>query len=215
MPRVDFCWRCDRYLAKDASDGAPQLESNGIVSVTLQKMLLQIDGRRLILFPAWLKGFDVDAKLHFPSGPGGALAGSLHVVLKDGVITVLDVTPTSRRGDVEVLPLQDSPPPPPPAPPTPKPCVVPSSGERFVKHPGMIGSQFLNGAFPCTNASVCPAEAQAYCEQHVDCRSFAIDPAWGGGKVAEVYVAGLEGASRNAAWTLWVRTCVVPVPSRL
>ena len=31
------------YLASDAGDGAPQVESNGIVAVTLQKMLLQTD----------------------------------------------------------------------------------------------------------------------------------------------------------------------------
>ena len=30
------------YLAEDPGDGAPQLESNGIVSVTLQKMLMQV-----------------------------------------------------------------------------------------------------------------------------------------------------------------------------
>jgi hypothetical protein len=59
------------YLAKDPGDGAPQLESNGIVSVTLQKMLMQTEGRRIMLFPAWLRGLDVDAKLHFPAGPVG------------------------------------------------------------------------------------------------------------------------------------------------
>ena len=30
------------YLAEDPGDGAPQVESNGIVSVTLQKMLMQV-----------------------------------------------------------------------------------------------------------------------------------------------------------------------------
>ena len=40
------------YLASDPGDGAPQLESNGIVSVTLQKMLMQVEGRRILLFPA-------------------------------------------------------------------------------------------------------------------------------------------------------------------
>ena len=94
------------YLAEDPADGAPQLESNGIVSVTLQKMLMQVEGRRILLFPAWLRSFDVDAKLHFPSGPGGAAAGTLHVVLVSGAVTV-QVVPESRRVDVEVLPLQE------------------------------------------------------------------------------------------------------------
>lgn len=200
------------YLASDFSDGAPQLESNGIVSVTLQKMLLQIDGRRLLLFPAWLAGLDVDAQLHFPGAAGGVSAGSMHIVLTNGVVTTLDVDPPSRRADVVVLPLQDgAPPPPAPTPPlpTPTPCVAPPSGERFVRYPGMIGAyaHSLSGYFTCSNASACPAEAQAYCEQHSTCRSFAIDPGFGGGVRAEVYSAGLDGASKNPSWTLWVRTC--------
>jgi hypothetical protein len=77
-----------------------------------------------------------------------------------------------------------------------------------VKHVGLIGSNFLNGALQCSNASVCPSEAQAYCEKYPACHSFAIDPDFNAGRVAEIYNDGLEGATKNAAWTLWVRTCV-------
>lgn len=43
------------YLSSDPGDGAPEVESNGIVAVTLQKMFVQEDGRRVLLFPAALQ----------------------------------------------------------------------------------------------------------------------------------------------------------------
>ena len=76
-----------------------------------------------MLFPAWLRDLDVDAKLHFPSGPGGAEAGTLHVVLASGKVTVT-VVPESRRVDVVVLPLQERSGPVPPAPPYVRPRAV-------------------------------------------------------------------------------------------
>lgn len=95
------------YLASDESDGAPQVESNGIAAVTLQKMLLQEDGRRLLLFPAWLRRFDVEFKLRFGANlKSGAEGGFMRVVLKDGEVTTLEVEPKERLGDVVVLDLQ-------------------------------------------------------------------------------------------------------------
>lgn len=92
------------YLASDAADGAPQLESNGIVAVTLQKMLLQTDGRRILLFPAWPRSLDVDAKLHVPAAAAaGAEPATVRVVLSAGELRTVDVSPESRRADVVVL----------------------------------------------------------------------------------------------------------------
>jgi hypothetical protein len=209
------------YLASDTSDGAPQLESNGIVSVTLQKMLIQTEGRRILLFPAWLDGLDVDAKLHFPSGPGGATAGWLHVKLVSGNVTVLEVVPSSRLADVEVLELQrDLPPAPsPPAPPSPPPppvapCHPPIAGPNYIKHDGLIGTGPVRYVNCSSGWSACPAVVEAYCNATASCRSFAIDPAFpGGGEiVAVIYSDGLNGATVNPAWTLWVRQCAPPPP---
>lgn len=92
------------YLASDPGDGAPQVESNGIVAVTLQKMLVQTDAGRILLFPAWLGNVDVDAKLHIPSHAAtNRPAAVLRVVTKAGKVTHLDVSPLSRAADVVVL----------------------------------------------------------------------------------------------------------------
>ena len=154
------------------------------------------------------------------------------MVLVSGKVTV-EVVPESRRADVEVLPLQEGGPPPPPAPTPPPspgplhpppapaphphppspatPCHPPSSGPKYERHPGWIGSDILNGDLSCSSVSACPAEAQAYCEGAPSCRSYAIDPAWKGkGQVAaaQVYKAGFSSAHANPAWTLWVRQCL-------
>ena len=79
-----------------------------------------------------------------------------------------------------------------------------------MRHPGVIGSDALNGDFGCSSAEACPAEAQAYCDAQASCRSFAIDPAWKGkgqAAAAQVYRVGLAGARPNPSWTLWVRQC--------
>eukprot|EP01047_Picozoa_sp_COSAG01_P061947 COSAG01_NODE_7802_length_3052_cov_1.950220_3_plen_239_part_01 len=95
------------YLAKDPGDGAPQIESNGIVAVTLQKMLVQTDGPRILLFPAFVRGIDVDVKLRVSAAGLAHPAAVLRVVAKGGRVESLEVTPPSRRADVVVLPPQD------------------------------------------------------------------------------------------------------------
>jgi hypothetical protein len=143
--------------------------------------------------------------------------------LKGGEVKVLDVVPSSRKGDVELLPLQDDlPPAPAPPPPPPKPCYAPATGPKYVEHTGMIGSGLMhNGYFNCSGGSAaCPTAAEAFCNTSPSCRSFAIDPAFPGGGVveAELYTKGVEGATVNPAWNLWVRQCVngimVSLPSK-
>ena len=94
------------YLASDPGDGAPQVESNGIVAVTLQKMLVQVDGPRILIFPAFKKGIDVDARLHVPGWGSTRSAAELRVVVKGGKLLFLGVLPDSRRADVVILALQ-------------------------------------------------------------------------------------------------------------
>jgi hypothetical protein len=63
----------------------------------LQSMLLQSDGKRVFLFPAWPREWDVDFKLHAP------YRTVIQGVLRDGRLESLTVIPSSRRADVEVL----------------------------------------------------------------------------------------------------------------
>lgn len=67
---------------------------------------LQVDGDRILLFPAWPAQLDVDAKLHIPSH-GGKPSATLRVVASNGKVTTLDVDPVSREADIVQLPWQD------------------------------------------------------------------------------------------------------------
>lgn len=93
------------YLANDWGDGAPQLESNGIVSLTLQKTVVQTDGRRILLFPAFLNDlYDVEFQLYMPGDlASGAPAGEIRVKTEDGKVSELLVTPPERYADVEIM----------------------------------------------------------------------------------------------------------------
>jgi hypothetical protein len=65
--------------------------------IGLQEMLLQTVDRKIYLFPAWPKEWNVDFKLHAPYNT--IVEGKL----VNGKIEKLIVTPQSRRKDV-VLP---------------------------------------------------------------------------------------------------------------
>jgi len=60
-------------------------------------MLLQYEGKDILLFPAWPKGWDVEFKLHAPWET--VVEGKT----RDGKIESLRVTPGQRRGDIHVL----------------------------------------------------------------------------------------------------------------
>ena len=74
--------------------GMPDQSHGGVSMTALQAMLLQVDGRRIYLFPAWPKGWDVNFKLHALYNT--IVAGEL----RDGKVTSLKVTPRSRAADV-------------------------------------------------------------------------------------------------------------------
>lgn len=62
----------------------------------LQCMLLQPRGDKILLLPAWPKEWNVSFRLHAPQGT------VVECEYRDGQVTRLEVTPESRRGDVEV-----------------------------------------------------------------------------------------------------------------
>lgn len=78
-------------------DWAPDHNWGGAGMIGLQEMLLQTDGRKIYLLPAWPKDWDVHFKLHAP------YQTTIEAVVKNGKIQELKVVPESRRADV-VLP---------------------------------------------------------------------------------------------------------------
>lgn len=78
-------------------DWAPDHNWGGAGMIGLQEMLLQTDGRKIFLLPAWPKQWDVHFKLHAP------YQTTVEAVVKDGKVQVLQVWPEARRADVVVM----------------------------------------------------------------------------------------------------------------
>ena len=62
--------------------------------MALQSMLLQWDGDKLLLLPAWPEDWDVDFKLH---APGNTVVQG---TVRNGKLSKLQITPPARAGDV-------------------------------------------------------------------------------------------------------------------
>ncbi|MDR3228737.1 MAG: DUF5703 domain-containing protein [Puniceicoccales bacterium] len=78
-------------------DWTPDQDHGGVLAKGVQSLVLQCDGRRIDLFPAWSAGWDCDFKLHAP------YQTTIEATLKNGKITKLIVTPKSREKDVRIL----------------------------------------------------------------------------------------------------------------
>ncbi|MBC8010554.1 MAG: hypothetical protein H7067_10710 [Burkholderiales bacterium] len=78
-------------------DYAPDQDNGGNGELALQRMLLQNDGRRLLLLPAWPAGWNADFKLRAP------LDTTVEGRVENGRLLSLSVTPDSRRADVVVI----------------------------------------------------------------------------------------------------------------
>jgi hypothetical protein len=78
-------------------DWAPDHNWGGSGMIGLQEMLLQTDGRKIYLLPAWPKSWDVHFKLHAP------YQTTVECEVKDGKVQVLKVWPEARRADVIVM----------------------------------------------------------------------------------------------------------------
>jgi hypothetical protein len=75
-------------------DWTPDHNWGGSGMIGLQEMLLQADGKKIILFPAWPKAWDVHFKLHAPYNT------TIEARLKNGKIESLLVMPEERRKDI-------------------------------------------------------------------------------------------------------------------
>ena len=78
-------------------DWIPDHDHGGVAMIALQRMLLQGDGRRLLLLPAWPQEWDVSFKLHAPQQT------TVECVYRAGKVESLKVAPESRREDLEVM----------------------------------------------------------------------------------------------------------------
>jgi hypothetical protein len=76
------------------NDYQPDQDNGGNGEHGLQSMLLQSDGRKILLLPAWPKGWDVSFTLNAPGKT------SVRCRYEQGVITDLAVTPPERRADI-------------------------------------------------------------------------------------------------------------------
>jgi hypothetical protein len=78
-------------------DWIPDQDHGGVSMIALQRMLMQCDGDRIHVLPAWPRDWDVDFRLHAPQQT------TVRVVWRDAELVTLEVTPVERREDV-VLP---------------------------------------------------------------------------------------------------------------
>lgn len=75
-------------------DWAPDHNWGGSGMIGLQEMLLQTDDKKIYLFPAWPKEWDVHFKLHAP------YQTTVEGIVKNGKAEILKVSPESRRKDI-------------------------------------------------------------------------------------------------------------------
>ena len=76
------------------TDGTPDCDHGAASANALQSMLLQSDGRRIFLLPAWPEDWDVTFKLWAADNT------TVKCTFRDGRVQSLDVTPESRRADI-------------------------------------------------------------------------------------------------------------------
>jgi hypothetical protein len=77
-------------------DWTPDQDHGGVLMKAFQSMLLQTDGRKVFLLPAWPREWDVEFRLHAPQRT------VIEGVYREGTLRSLRVTPESRRADVEM-----------------------------------------------------------------------------------------------------------------
>jgi len=78
-------------------DWIPDQDHGSVALIALQAMLLQAEGDKILLFPAWPKGWDVDFKLHAPRRT------TVEGTYRAGKLDRLVVVPEARRKDLVIL----------------------------------------------------------------------------------------------------------------
>jgi hypothetical protein len=78
-------------------DWTPDHNWGGSGMIGLQEMLMQVDGKKIYLFPAWPKDWDVHFKLHAP------YQTTVEGTLKNGKVIDLKVFPEKRKVDIKIM----------------------------------------------------------------------------------------------------------------
>lgn len=78
----------------------PDMDHGGTAMLGLQEMLMQTDGRRILIGPAWPADWNVHFKLRAP------YQTTVEGRVESGKVIIGKVTPESRRKDIEVFPLR-------------------------------------------------------------------------------------------------------------
>lgn len=78
-------------------DWVPDHNWGGSAMIGLQEMVMQVDDKRILLFPAWPKDKDVHFKLHAPYNT------TVEAEWKNGKLEMLKVIPEERKKDVEMM----------------------------------------------------------------------------------------------------------------
>ncbi len=86
-----------RWFWSKNSDWIPDMDNGGSGMITLQLMLLQCDGKRIQVLPAWPADWTADFKLHAP------YQTTVEGQVKHGALTRLKVTPSARAEDVVII----------------------------------------------------------------------------------------------------------------
>ena len=77
-------------------DWIPDQDHGGVLMKAFQSMLLQTEGEKIYLMPAWPEDWNAEFKLHAPYQT--VLEGRV----ENGKVVELKVTPESRSGDVHI-----------------------------------------------------------------------------------------------------------------
>ena len=85
------------WFWKAGNDWIPDLDNGGTGMMTLQLMLMQTDGKRIQLLPAWPSDWTADFKLHAP------YRTTVEGHVEDGKITHLKIDPQERARDVVIV----------------------------------------------------------------------------------------------------------------
>jgi hypothetical protein len=79
----------------------PDMDHGGCSMIALQNMLLQVDGKRILVTPAWPMEWDARFVLHAP------YKTTIEGRVQQGQVFVDKVDPESRRTDIEIMPLKN------------------------------------------------------------------------------------------------------------
>lgn len=81
-------------FGREGPDSCPDFDHFGSGAIAFQKMLLQEEADKLLLFPAWPKTWDVSFKLHASGGT------TVEGIYRGGKVESLKVTPQSRAKEI-------------------------------------------------------------------------------------------------------------------